>query len=511
MTNVVIGSGPSGYAAVSALLDQGKPVTVVDVGQELEPQFRELRAGLANSEPAQWRSSEVKKFKQRQLEVPGGLGRFGSAHAVRSMSDLIGESSSHVLLRSSHAKGGLSNVWGAAVLPWSPKDTKGWPVPAAELAEHYKAVSGIMPVAGQRGRIDQFLETPEINFGPPLPVSLQAACLLRRLSRVGAKSGDTEIWTAPARQAVADGCRSCGLCLYGCPYGLIFTSAAPIDELKERGAIQYIKDEVKSIAEAGSGVEIHLRNRTEVLYAERVFLAAGVLETARIIFSSRADIAARGVTLQESRHFFTPFLAAGAAGRPDNAPHHTLALAFVDFRSPAVSPWLVHTQIYGWNDFFEREMTVRYGRDIAVMKPMFRWLSRRLFVGQTFLHSEHCPRIELRWTGDPSRQLHAKPIPLPEFEQGARRARKFLARRLRRAGLFAVSFLGRMEPPGASFHTGCTFPMAVSPGPGETDGLGRLAGTQRIHIVDASILPEIPSTTITLSVMANAHRIASLA
>jgi choline dehydrogenase-like flavoprotein len=34
-----------------------------------------------------------------------------------------------------------------------------------------------------------------------------------------------------------------------------------------------------------------------------------------------------------------------------------------------------------------------------------------------------------------------------------------------------------------------------------------LRGWRRIHLVDASVLPDIPATQITFSVMANAHRI----
>ena len=39
------------------------------------------------------------------------------------------------------------------------------------------------------------------------------------------------------------------------------------------------------------------------------------------------------------------------------------------------------------------------------------------------------------------------------------------------------------------------------------DLLGRLSGWQRVHAVDATVFPSLPATTITLSVMANAHRI----
>ena len=41
-----------------------------------------------------------------------------------------------------------------------------------------------------------------------------------------------------------------------------------------------------------------------------------------------------------------------------------------------------------------------------------------------------------------------------------------------------------------------------------SDHLGRPFGKKRIHIIDSSILPEIPVNTISYTVMANAYRIA---
>ena len=51
--------------------------------------------------------------------------------------------------------------------------------------------------------------------------------------------------------------------------------------------------------------------------------------------------------------------------------------------------------------------------------------------------------------------------------------------------------------------------MSKNPGDRETDLLGRPSGFQHVHVVDATTFPSIPSTTITLTAMANAYRIAS--
>ena len=86
-----------------------------------------------------------------------------------------------------------------------------------------------------------------------------------------------------------------------------------------------------------------------------------------------------------------------------------------------------------------------------------------------------------------------------------------LAKAARLAGMIALTPLARLNPLGSSFHCGGTFPMRENPKQGETDVLGRPAGFHRVHLIDASVFPTIPASTITFSVMANAHRIASQA
>ena len=72
-----------------------------------------------------------------------------------------------------------------------------------------------------------------------------------------------------------------------------------------------------------------------------------------------------------------------------------------------------------------------------------------------------------------------------------------------------LSPLLRVGQPGRGFHSGGSFPMRLSPGAFESDRLGRPHGFTRVHAVDSAVFPTIPATTITFSVMANAHRIAT--
>ena len=73
--------------------------------------------------------------------------------------------------------------------------------------------------------------------------------------------------------------------------------------------------------------------------------------------------------------------------------------------------------------------------------------------------------------------------------------------------MLAVSPLARITDIGRGYHSGAGFPMTQYPRGWQSDALGRPRGLKRFHVVDASVLPEIPSGPITLTIMANAYRI----
>ena len=68
----------------------------------------------------------------------------------------------------------------------------------------------------------------------------------------------------------------------------------------------------------------------------------------------------------------------------------------------------------------------------------------------------------------------------------------------------------KISKPGEGNHYGCSFPMKKKPKKFESDVLGRPYGFKRVHIVDVSVFPSIATQTITLTIMSNAHRIASM-
>jgi choline dehydrogenase-like flavoprotein len=62
---------------------------------------------------------------------------------------------------------------------------------------------------------------------------------------------------------------------------------------------------------------------------------------------------------------------------------------------------------------------------------------------------------------------------------------------------------------GSSIHYAGTLPMKKDPGRYETDVDGRLSGTKHVYVADGACFSALPAKNLTLTIMANAMRIAT--
>ncbi|TMV07044.1 GMC family oxidoreductase [Ruegeria sediminis] len=508
MTDVVIGSGPSGVSVATALLRRGRQVLMLDGGRTLGPETQDRKGRMAASDPSEWSAEDLGDWQAPQFDSPPGqVRRYGSDFAMEPGQETFVRPQG-IGLRASHATGGLSNLWGAAVLPNRAADMADWPIGIDELAPHYQAVAEFLPVSGRTDDLQDVFPAFPMQGLSALSHSPQAGRILDRLNRSKADLADMGVRSGASRLAVNPGCRYCGQCLHGCPWGLIYSATQSLDNLFRHAGFQHRTGLVRRFEEAGSHVALTLADG-EILRAGRVFVATGVLETARLLLASHPD-QSRKLRLQDSQHLFLPSLHRWRVSpRPDQRPYHTLPQIFVEVDDPQISPYLVHSQIYTWNEFYAHDLITRYGAKLPGSAPLWNMLARRLIVAQVFLHSAHSPQIELSLA--PDGRLSPSVLPNSATHGVMKAASSRLAQVLNKAGCTALTFASRPGEPGSSFHTGGSVPMSRNPVPGQADTLGRPRGLERVHIVDASCLPSIPATTITFTVIANAHRIGSLA
>jgi len=124
------------------------------------------------------------------------------------------------------------------------------------------------------------------------------------------------------------------------------------------------------------------------------------------------------------------------------------------------------------------------------------------------LHSDESATVELQLKRNGEKdflQLDAKLN--PRTRPTIKKALRELLKQFRALGGIPIAPMLQIAEPGRGYHIGGSIPMRKNPQQFESDLLGRPHGWQNVHVVDESVLPTIPATTITFSVMANAHRI----
>ena len=524
---IVIGSGPAGVSAASALLDRGQRVLVLDVGEEMESERAALGARLGSAEPENWAAEDVSALvAPTYSKHTDSMRPFGSDFLFRDPVDLFGPTGppNNIELRPSFATGGLSNGWGASVLPYRIEDLSNWPTESRQLARHYEAVRDFMPVAAHPDGLADLFPMLGISEDSALPLSTQANRLLAQLSSQRDALKTLGLHFGRARVAASnDGCRTCRMCLTGCPYGLIYRAGQTLETLCQNERMTYHRGAyVTRFIEESDGVRVRGHDpKTGAPFefrADRLMIGCGVLPTAQLVLRS-LDRIDEPIALKDSQHFYLPMLHSWWPNpNPANEALHTLTQLFVELIDPDIDAHTVHFQLYSHNDFYEADLRKRFGALASVFSPLVRHLSQRLIVAQGFLHSDVSPEMSLRVREVASRGSNDKRTalkvdwkPHPETQAVVARARRRMARGMLKASMLALTPFSRLGAVGSSFHCGSSFPMRERPSGLESDVLGRPAGLRRVHVIDASVFPDIPATTITFSVMANAHRIATAA
>jgi choline dehydrogenase-like flavoprotein len=522
----VIGSGPAGVACASALLDAGEKVTMLDAGLELESSRRAQVASLQSTSSTSWTRQSAGFLRDGVEATRDGIPMklaYGSDFAYRDPIDRpITVDGAYG--KPSFARGGLSNVWGASVLPYRTEDMNDWPITAGDLAPHYRAVLALMPFAGRHDGLEE--QFPLYHDDPGLlGGSSQAEALLRdlernvsRLTSRGVRFGASRLAVQAERAGGKPGCVHCGMCLYGCPYEFIYNSAHTLEKLRGNSAFTYRPGVVvEQLDEVSSQVEVTGRNvdggERFQIRADKVFVACGVMSTARIMLAS-LDAFGQPIHALDNCYFLLPLMR--YRGQPDALRErlHSLAQVFIEMADPAIGPHRAHLQVYTYNELFREEMARMMGPLRGALPMIQRSVLGRLLLIQGYLHSDLSAGIRIvlkRGAGGaaPSLDLTGEPNAKTGPALAALRWRLWAERGAMKA--VPISPMLRVGVPGRGFHTGGTFPMKSNPGPFEVDLLGRPHGFTRVYVVDSSVFPSLPATTITLSVMANAHRIGTAA
>jgi ferredoxin len=522
-TALIIGSGPAAAGAALALTaDPTQQVTVIDLGATLEPDLGSSLGRLAATSEDAWSRADVAMIGRQPAYSGGGVlpqkRAYGSDFPFRDVGQLDGIIASGAANASvvSGAYGGFSNVWGAQVMPFSEATFDVWPVSLREMQPHYQTAMEEMTLAGDPDDLADLFPLPE-RARPLPPPAGRTVRVLDRYQAERALVRSHGITVGRARLAFrAESCTRCGMCMTGCPYGLIYSSSHTFDRLRAEKRITYRSGLLAVHLEEVDGMPRVLARHlvtgsVEWLVADRVFVACGGIGTTRLVLGS-LDRYDRALHLQESVQFVVPAVSRSPVRDPRTARDFTLNQFNLLYDATGEGVDLCQVHFYEYNPALLAALPVLLRHRNA--GPLIGPILRRISLGLGYVPGWAAPRVEVV-----ARRSGAGANSLPALEIGRRGSDRWppmlndLVRAMLRVApaldLWPVVPMISLSAAAKSYHFGSSFPHDRARSATTTDRTGRLAAWEKIHLVDASVFPSVPATTFTLTIMANAHRIVS--
>lgn len=542
MKVAVVGSGPTGVAAATALLAHGATVELLDVGHEPEPASaelgRRLREGPPTAELLQELKRSVPKAQQgvvaaaRMLfvrDAPANMiekSRLGSAFAFRGVAEGIPVDGAP--LPRSLAQGGLSNVWGATCYPLRAEDyAAGWPIPEREMAAHYRVAAGLLGLDETADDLAAIypVYSAEPDGSPPAIVSRTAGGLIDQWTRradalhaLGVHFGRTRSAVrkrssvAPEAATDADiaagrvGCQQCGLCLSGCPWDAIYRSTRTLVALRSEPRFTYRPGFfVGRVRETDRGSFVD-GDQPAGPY-DAVFLAGGPLSSLRIAADSVGVDGARRPLL-DNNMYLVPGVRVAASRGGDDRGAFALSEAVLAIDGAAIGGDPVHVQLYSYGEVLGRGLRKALGGLPDVIAGVPGRLLGRIMVGFVYLSGADSVRASARVVaGDRVSRIQVESSPGERSAELLQRVLRMMRRHGRTFGFVPLTY--NRTGLGFSGHLCGTMPMRPNPGPLDTHRDGRVEGSRALYAVDASTFPMLPAQNPTYTAMANAHRIAT--
>lgn len=519
--NIIIGSGPAGISAASEILQNGKKVAILDVGNEIEGEKKDLVKSYLESKDIGNFKEEVEKSKKKLPKYfdPNLKFPYGSDFVfnIDKNEKLSHDLNSNTL--SSNAKGGLSNIWGTLSSPFFKKDIENWGISYNEFYREKNKVESIIPISSSKDNLGKFFDT-EIGTDHTFDVSLASKEILDFLGKKEDDLNNNGFFFGRSKFAVSNkysfkklNCQECGLCHYGCPYECMFNAKNLLNSLIEQHPqnLNYKQNIfVKTFVKKDNIIYLDAintkTNESKQYSCENLFIGCGPILTASLVLRSKI-LEQKEIKIKESQRFYFPAFYLGKSDNNLKELKNTLPELFFEIYNEKISSKSIHLQFYTFNDLMLKPFETFFGKFTKYLVKIFPFIFNRLTVIVGYIHSDHSSDIIIK---DISEDNDCKHFISSNTNQDSKdvisKCVKFLKK------IFVKKFiiipkLVALNLPGSSYHYGGSFPMSSSKKKETSTTLnGELYICKNVFMLDASVFPDVPGSPTTFNIAINSTR-----
>ena len=415
-------------------------------------------------------------------------------------------------------RGGLSNIWSTGVSMFDDNDLRDYPISHKDLRRSYQRVTQRIGVNGANDDDLSAFHGYEESLQPPLGPHGNAQLLYRRYSTRsglahgrGVFLGHNRMATLTRNHQDRQGCVNCGLCAYGCASQSMWSAKYDLAKLLEFPNFSYrggaFVTRLRRLEEGYAidiGVDPH--HITDEIETQQVVLASGTIGSARLVLDA-LDM------YDESRTLLNNPMAAFVLFVPrwrisdllDKDVSGSSQLSYY-VTMPDSSEGYASGYLYLADTFSTTEYLTYMPFPYPLSRQIARRLQSTLLIGTCYLGSSYS-RNTMCLSSSEDLKISGG------YRSGTALAFKAainrLASALIRYNIYLVPGSINMGKTGDDVHYAGTVPMRDNPRIGEANSLGEVQGLPGVYVVDGSALTSLPSKLHTLTVMANADRIAT--
>lgn len=511
---VVVGSGPAGVAAASRLEQRG--TVMLDIGDEPQAPFGHatLRDALDNASQADLLGpgfellEEIDDPRKRHVKLRAPGLRYVANGQDYSVVGADGRIASRG--RTSTAAGGLANAWGAQLLRYTQQDLDecgDWPINARELDPYYDWLEDHIGLSGADDDLSGFLGAQHLAQAPVRPAALGQNVLDRyararhKVQSAGMSLGlpRLAVLTAPHRGRPAHGFGQTEFFTTDNPG--IYTPVQTLREIRARGLVDYRQGHrLVSYEEKPDHVELQVQDvragQSYSLRARHLLLGCGVLQTSRLVLEA-AGRTAQPLPFLDQPPLLIPLFFPRHFGRKPSV--HGFPVQFIGtLQSTAGRDMLT---FYDPRGVLRSELVGDVPLPVPAGLKALDMMLGGMLVAQIWQRAAPAPGKSMRIVEDGSLEIRHP-------DAGPYAGQAGFLQAMRALGGYTLSRWVNRAPAGWGFHYAGSLPMRQAPGEFQTHTDGRLWSSQRVRAIDGSVLPSLPAKNHSLTIMANAARIA---